>query len=211
MPRGAARRASARGLRRGSARAAGVLCGRSWRGGGARLHRGRRPAAPLTIDCLRLRDVGGGEIDQPTALAVHLHRAQGQPRRYSPVSERTHVRAQLAAHTHTETTERCHTTHACARRSAELLNIHSGPRSAAGAPREVRASPPCRATFGDSASATRPRASGSAGEAWRPLALEPGHGPAAASPAAPATAGARLPTAVSRSVFSPADAVAHRS
>ena len=128
---------------------------------GSSAAQGTAAGGTSTADCLWLRDVGGGEIDQPTALTVHLHRAQGQPRRYSPVSERTHVRAQLAAHTHTETTERCHTTHACARRSAELLNIHSGPRSAAGAPREVRASPPCRATFGDSA--TRPpRASGSA-------------------------------------------------
>ena len=59
---GAARRAGARGLRRGSARAAGVLCGRSWRGGAARLHRGRRCAAPLTIDCLRLETWVGAKL-----------------------------------------------------------------------------------------------------------------------------------------------------
>ena len=82
-----------------------------------------------------------------------------------------------------------HHTRLCTKLSAELLTViqvpaadGAGATKPAGRRREVRASPPCRATFGDSA--TRPRASGSAGEAWRPLALEPGHGPAAATPAA---------------------------
>ena len=88
---GAARRAGARGLRRGSARAAGVLCGRSWRGGAARLHRGRRCAAPLTIDCLRLRDVGGGEIDQRTMFPAYSQ----QLIRENPASRGTDTSAEV--------------------------------------------------------------------------------------------------------------------
>jgi len=53
---------------------------------------------------------------------------------------------------------------------------------------------PCRATFGDSATRGR-RAPLALPQAPRPLALEPGHGPAAATPAAAATAGTRLPPA----------------
>ena len=166
-----------------------------WRGGGARgLGRARLTAAQgtaaggtSTADCLWLRDVGGGEIDQPTKLAGH-HRAEGQPRRHSAVS----AHADTCAHAHRDHGERCHTTHACARSSAELLTVSQVPAAdGAGAtkPAGRRARGPCFAPLPrhfrrQRYSATRPRASGSAGEAWRPLALEPGHGPAAATPAA---------------------------
>ena len=79
---GAARRAGARGLRRGSVRAAGVLCGRSWRGGelGCTGDGGRRDLGESRLPL----DVGGGEIDQPT-----------------PISKKSYFSLyQLLAHTH---------------------------------------------------------------------------------------------------------------
>lgn len=169
---GAARRAGARGLRRGSDRAAGVLCGRSWRGGAARLHRGRRCAAPLTIDCLRLRDVGGGEIDQPTALVGALtHRST---RRCTHLCERTHVRTR---------TQRAQTPHARPQRSAGKRRTGT---------RRARAFFPPAAFL--AARTLRPRAT-IRRVRHPPPGARTGLGPAALAPAAAATVGTRLPSA----------------
>ena len=82
---GAARRAGARGLRRGSVRAAGVLCGRSWRGGelGCTGDGGRRDLGESRLPL----DVGGGEIDQPTHFATRTYSL------YYHLLAHTHVRA----------------------------------------------------------------------------------------------------------------------
>ena len=184
---GDARRAGARGLRRGSDRAAGVLCGRSWRGGAARLHRGRRCAAPLTIDCLRLRDVGGGEIDQPTALVGALtHRVTG-----APGGVLTCVSAHTCAHAHRELKR--HTAHARPqgsagnggqeRRRTSFEEAYPGSLLALTYPL-----PPSwqRELF------VRARRSGAR---HPPPGARTGLGPAALAPAAAATVGTRLPSA----------------
>ena len=186
VPRGAARRAGARRLRGGSARAAGVLCGRSWRGGelGCTGDGGRRDLGESRLPL----DVGGGEIDQPTPVSnKELFSLQ------SPVGAHTRAR------THTETTERCVTPHSpvheaqlsCGRSSR--CQQRSGSNPAGLRARSVPRPPPAplsAARQRDSA-----RASGRRGSALRPLALEPGHGPAAATHAAAATAGTRWPSA----------------
>ena len=142
---GAARRAGARGLRRGSVRAAGVLCGRSWRGGelGCTGDGGRRDLGESRLPL----DVGGGEIDQPTRVSnKELFSLQ------SPVGAHTRAR------THTETTERCVTPHtpvheaqlSCGRSSR--CQQRSGSNPAGAAARSVPR-PPCRATFGGDSAA----------------------------------------------------------
>ena len=73
---------------------------------GSSAAQGTAAGGTSTADCLWLRDVGGGEIDQPTKLAGH-HRAEGQPRRHSAVS----AHADTCARAHRDDTERLHTTH----------------------------------------------------------------------------------------------------
>ena len=86
---------------------------------GSSAAQGTAAGGTSTADCLWLRDVGGGEIDQPTSSPG----AQRQPRRHSAVS----AHADTCAHAHRDDGERCHTKHACSRSSAELLTVSQVP------------------------------------------------------------------------------------